>query len=253
MSRRRFIGSRLAAGLICCLVAGVSLAAAPDPFDALAAQLNASDPEKQFSAVEKLAETGDPRAAPLLIAALERDMHERSGIAMMIIPVLGAMGDALAVPILIRTLEKREDDWLGREAAAAALGEIGAVEAVPPLLNAAWMADTRSNAIQALATIGDPRAVEVLISAFDPAEEPEARDAAVEGLARIGPQAIPALIEKLGSWSKEYPANEERAVAATVLGEIGHASARQALTTALDDPSEAVRSSARTALKRLPP
>ena len=238
--------------LLACLFAGIISADETENFDALAVQLETSPPQEQFDIVARLAETGDPRAVPELIRLLERDMRERTGIAMAIIPALGYLADARATPILLRSLKYRRDDWLGREASAAALGEIGATEAVPALISAAWMADTRPYAIQALAKIADPRAVEVLISALDREEEGEVRQQALEGLVRIGAESVPALIVKLADWSEEYPAIEERALAARALGEIGLPGARQALIKALDDPSEVIRSSARRALNREP-
>lgn len=251
LSRRYSVRSGFSSAvalLLACLSVGIVSAEQAEGFDALAAQLESAAPEEQFNIVERIADTGDPRAVPTLIQAMERDMRVRTGIAMGIIPVLGYLADDRAVPILIKSLNYRSDDWLGREASAVALGEIGGTAAVPALINAAWMADTRPHAIQALAKIADPRAVEVLISALDREEEREVRQAALEGLIHIGAEAVPALSAKLADWSQEYPAVEERALAAKALGEIGLPSARQALIKALDDPSEVIRSSAGRAL-----
>ena len=81
---------------------------------------------------------------------------------MAIIPALGHLKDERAVPLLIKALNNLDEDWLGREAAARALGDIGATKAMPGLIRAAWLPETRNAAIEALAAIGDPRAVDVL-------------------------------------------------------------------------------------------
>ena len=85
---------------------------------------------------------------------------------MAIIPALGHLKDERAVPLLIKALNNLDEDWLGREAAARALGDIGSTKAVPGLIRAAWLPETRNAAIKALAAIGDPRAVDVLLSAL---------------------------------------------------------------------------------------
>ena len=90
---------------------------------------------------------------------------------LLIIPALGAQRDEAAVPLLIETLTYPDEDWLGREMSAEALGRIGSPTAIPALTSAAWRGDTRDEAIVALAGIHDSRVVPVLISALDPGEE----------------------------------------------------------------------------------
>lgn len=221
-------------------------------FDSLAAALEGGDPESRFAAVQRLGEGGDARAVPVLIAALERDMKERTGLLMAIIPALGELGDPRALPLLLMALNDRDDQWIAREAAAQALGAIGAPEAVPDLIEAAWMADTRAAAIGALARIADARAVEVLLTALDPAEDAAVREQALAGLIRIGQPAVPALTAVINESSGEYPNAEQRALAAQALGEIGDPRARRALEQAVRDPSAGVRASASQALRRLP-
>ena len=227
--------------------------AAEDPIclEQLISELAHPDPNRRWDAVAALGAGGDRRAVPLLMMMLEKDMKERTGIAMAIIPALSQLGDERAVPLLLKALNKPDEDWLGREAAARALGHIGSAKAVPDLIRTVWKAESRNAAIEALAAIGDPRATDVLMSALSVPEEPEAREAAIAGLVYIGEPAVPALIDKLNTRREGYPENHERALAAMILGRIGDRLAVDTLTRALDDPSEEVRKSAETALECL--
>ena len=183
-------------------------------------ELEDSDSDRCWDAINALGSSGDKRAVPPLMTALAKDMKQRKGIAMAIIPALGHLKDVRAVPLLIKSLNNLDEDWLGREAAAQALGDIGATKAVPGLIRAAWLPETRNAAIEALAAIGDPRAVDVLLSALSESEMPGAREAAVAGLIHIGQPAVPALIDKLKTRHKKYSENHERALVAEILNKI---------------------------------
>ena len=76
---------------------------------------------------------------------------------MAIIPALGHLKDERAVPLLIKALNNLDEDWLGREAAARALGDIGATKAMPGLIRAAGcrkLATLRSRHWRQLVTPG---------------------------------------------------------------------------------------------------
>lgn len=137
----------------------------------------------------------DKNAVPTLMEMLKEDLRIRSGAWSYLIPTLGMIGDSRAVPLLIETLNKRDEKWLGREMSARALGMIGDARATPWLVNAAWMADTRAVSIEALARIGGPGGVEVLIDALSD-EEAEVRKNAREGLVRIGSHSLDRLEQK---------------------------------------------------------
>lgn len=220
-------------------------------FEQLIRELENPDSHRSWDAIIVLGSSGDKRAVQPLMKALEKDMKQHKGIAMAIIPALGFLEDQRAVPLLIKALNNRDEDWLGREVAAAALGNIGAAEAVPDLIRAAWLPETRNAAIGALAEIGDSRAIDVLLSALSDPEEPEAQKAASDGLMNIGEPAVPALIDKIEIRSKEDPQNHERALVVKILGEIGDLRAIDPLTRALDDPSAEVRKNAETALNNM--
>jgi len=144
----------------------------PVPFEQLINDLNHQDSEHCWNAINALGASCDSHAVLPLMAALRTDMKQRRGFFMAIIPALGQLKDERAVLLLLEALNNREDDWLAREAAAHALGDIGSAKAVPDLIRSAWMADTRSAAVDALAAIADPRAVDVLLSVLSEPKEP---------------------------------------------------------------------------------
>lgn len=202
--------------------------AAVDPLVAVVRSSTAEGLEV-MAAIDALGKLGDSRAVGPLIAVVERDFVAHKGYAMAAIPALGELGDARAVPVLVQALTKRSDDWLGRESAAWALGQIGSPEAVPSLVNAAWMADTRSNAVAALARIGDVRGAEVLVSALASGEDEEAQQAAIAGLVRIGAPSVAFLADGLEAASGEFKDPVLRRNARQVLEQIDTPEARNLL------------------------
>ena len=209
------------------------------------------DGQVRMGAACSLGALGDASAVEPLIETMREDMKMRTGILAACIGALGELKDPRAVPILLKALGNRADDWIYREMAARALGEIGDARAVGPLLSAAYMADTRHDAIEALAKIGDPEAVDILIEALDEGEEADTAEAAKAGLLRIGPQAVPALVKKMTPFSKEYPENHKRATVAEILGALCDNRAEKALRNAAEDPSPLVRKSAEQALEKI--
>ena len=205
--------------------------------------------EERTEGIKTLCELADPRGVPLLIEALRRDMKERTGLWAWIIPGLGASRDTRAVPVLLETLNKLDDDWLGREMSAQALGDIGDQSATPALLRAVWRADTRDAAIIALAGMNDPRAIEALLSALQPEESPEAREAAMAGLQRLGTAAVPAMVEAFAEYFRESPQTQRRLWLCQLLGTSSDELAVQALGQSLNDPDPAVRQCAADQMK----
>lgn len=192
-------------------------------------QDDSSDPQARMEAIYALARIGDKRAVAPLMAVLERDMKDRKGYAMAAIPALGMLGDRLAVPLLRRALNNRDEFWLGREMAARALGEIGASDAVPDLVQAAWQADTRDAAIVALARIADPRGVDVLFSALVEEQEDDTSDHALRGLAAIGPPTVAFIRSQADRGFADYPDEAYRDAARRVLLQIDSDEARALL------------------------
>lgn len=202
--------------------------------------LRSDDTEEYFEGVRILCGSDDRRAVEPLIIALRRDLGERTGLWAEIIPALGALRDSEAVPVLIETLKIPDDDWLGREMSARALGDIGDPSAIPALSAAAWRGDTRDDAVMALAEIYDIRVVPVLVSALDPGEDPETREAAISGLSRLGSMAVPQLVEVFGEHSSEHPETERRVWICRLLGDSGDPVAMEELAAHRSDPDPAV-------------
>jgi len=188
-----------------------------------------------------LSNIGGQAAVAPLIAALERDLRQRTGVWAWIIPALGASGSPEAVPILLKLLVLPDDDWLGRDMAAQALGDIGDRRALPALLDAAWRADTRQAAIEALAGFKDPQTLPVLLSALDPDEDPETIDAALQGLRQLGTTAIPALIAAFNDYGQEYPRTQRRLSLCRLLAASSDKRAVAELRKARQDPNPVIR------------
>lgn len=205
----------------------------------------------RMDAIDLIGDRGDPKAVPPLLNMLERDLHERTGIWAALIPALGGLGDAAAVPLLKVALTKRDDDWLGREMAARALGEIGAPDAVPALISAAMMVDTRADALCALAEIQDPRAAQVLLSALDSEEDPEVRDVAKRGLVAMGVEILGVMKQAVEEryLSQGNQGDTLRAML-DVVAEIGGDSAGSMLCAWIDHSNPRLAREAQLALDR---
>lgn len=207
--------------------------------------------EDRTRAIEMMQDLKDRRAVPVLMSMLEKDLRERTGIWAQIIPVLGSFGDVRAVPMLINLLNRLDEDWLGREMAARALGDINDPSAVPALIGAAWRADTREDALTALSKIKDQRAVPVFLSALQPEESAEAKKAAITGLAEMGDASVPGLSEELNNFSRENPQTERRLLLCDLLGRIGGEAVLNTLKNNQDDPDLSVRECIRHHLSRI--
>lgn len=153
-----------------------------------------------------------------------------------------ASRDPRLVPLFRDALR---DDWIiVREAAAEALGQMKATEAVDSLievLESDSSVDVRRLAGLALVAIGDPQAVAPLLALG--LSQPTQRLWTLEATARLGRPAIPALSKAL---SHADPGM--RLDAATVLGKIKDSAAVKPLVAALRDNVGLVRAHATEAL-----
>jgi HEAT repeat protein len=199
-----------------------------------------SNKDERIAGIKDMCASKDSRAVQPLISALKTDLTERTGVWAWIIPALGDSRDQRAVPILTQTLTIMDDDWLGREMSARALGDIGDPSSVPYLLAAAWRADTRGAAIEALAKYQDKRVIPVLISALDPAEDNQTREAAITGLHQLGSMAVPEMLHAFTSFSPEYPDTQKRLWLCDLLGSSGDERAMKVLHDSSADPDRAI-------------
>jgi HEAT repeat protein len=148
-----------------------------------------------------------------------------------------------AVPELIKALGSK--NILIRRKAVWPLLTIADERAIDPLIAALQYdadAKVRRNAARALGLIGGVRAINPLINAFGDADDRVRWDAAV-ALEKIGPVAIEALVIAL-----HYGGEKVRAGAVSALGWIRHTSAIESLAIALYDKDAEVRTRAAFAL-----
>jgi len=171
--------------------------------------VRSNNSKERRTGVKILCTIRDKRTVAPLIDALKKDLKVRTGLWAWIIPALGESGDHAAVPILMGTLKMPDEDWLGREMSARALGNIGDKSAVPALVDAAGRADTRK--------------------------------AAIKGLLHLGKMAVPALITTFNAFGPEHPETQKRLWLCRLLGESGDKRALERLRKSMKDPDKAVK------------
>jgi len=155
---------------------------------------------------------------------------------------LGQLGDVRAVEPLIAILQCGDENDDVRRVAAEALGQIGDPRAVEPLIAVLKDEGVRQDAARVLARIGQP-AVPSLIATL---QDGEVRRSVVNVLEEIGTPAIEALIAELDDEDKL-----KRWAAAWALGKVGGHQAVQPLIAALQDEEWLVRQAATNALGEL--
>lgn len=238
-----------AARLLCELDASADAIA-----EAMAGAMDDVDPQVKAIAREAVTQLG-AKAVPMLVKALGNEALRDGAVA-----ILGQIGPEAkdAVTALVASLEGADASYCTE--VFFTLGQIGpdAAPAVPELIKSLSDADGQVclGACFALAKIGPAAggAVDTLAKLHDSDDLRLAR-ASIWALVRIRPddeaaaaRAVPMLIEALTTGVEV--ARIESAIA---LGDIGKlaASAKPALTAALEDPSPTVRKAAAEALGKL--
>ncbi len=187
--------------------------------------------------------TGDARAIPELLVALDQ---EDEGISNDAIIALGNIGDVTVVPYLIHTLYRRWDR--SRYLIADAFEKMGDAT-VPVLQNILHEENVERKiwAVQTLKEIGEA-AVPSLIQALQDKEQ-AVKVYAIGALSDIKEAAaVPNLIEVLASNNEEWSIREN---AAEALGKIGDTSAVLSLIQALSYDDDSVRRAAAKALRQI--
>lgn len=141
-----------------------------------------ADPFVRFKTADALAQIGDERALPPLIASLtdKNDIVQRASVK-----ALGLLKDHRAVSPLIEAF--KNDDFKAHREAAQVMGSFGNPIAVEPLIarlddERLWV---RLDIAKALGELRDPRAVDPLIKALDD-KEPKMRAMSAYALGLIG-------------------------------------------------------------------
>jgi HEAT repeat protein len=128
---------------------------------------------------------------------------------------LGKIGDAQAIPGLLKLVEDSDSDV--RSSAADALGKIGDAQAIPGLLKLVEDSNSqvRKSAVDALGKIGDEKAIPGLLKLVEDSDSYVGWSAA-DALGNIGDEkAIPGLLKLL-----EHSDSDVRSHAADALGNI---------------------------------
>jgi HEAT repeat protein len=210
-------------------------------FERFLALARSNSNDERMAGIKGLCNSQNPGAVQPLINALQKDLKERTGVWAWIIPALGASRDPRAVPVLTKTLTLMDEDWLGREMSARALGDIGDPSSIPVLIAAAWRGDTRDAAIKALAKFHDKRVIPVLLSALDPEEDQQTREAAYTGLLNLGSMAVPEMMEAFTDFFPEFPQTLKRLELCRLLAASGDERALSMLRENINDPDKSIR------------
>lgn len=197
--------------------------------------------------------------------------------------ILGQLGHAPAVPVLVEAMRDKTEDVGGvKMAAAQALGQMRAVEAVPLLLAELEVVDewaspriaevlisfgrdivpelvqalgdernpnVRVWAAQILGRLGDPRAVQPLMGRITDRSE-QVRMSVAEALGKLGD---PRAVNELMMVARRDPVSPVRAEAARALGQLGDPTVVPGLVTLLADPDYWTRLRAIEALELIRP
>jgi HEAT repeat protein len=186
----------------------------PGALEPLSAMMKSQDPTARRMAAEALEQLADPRsvdawieamADPALVEIASQSLKRIADLRERITEILDRLRDiedqvaleearigvsmdliALGRPAVSDLLEALNDElWVVREAAAQALGIIGDLRAVDPLLDKAQTdrdRGVRESCIKALGEFGDSRSIDVLVQAV---EDRTTRLAATEAMSKI--------------------------------------------------------------------
>jgi len=195
----------------------------------------------QRIATEAFSNIGQPAVSALLDTLIGKDQLARKWAA----EALGNIGDASVAQQLIARLNDPNIEV--QRAAVTALGDLKSKRAIEPLIEvlSSDNIELARAATEALGQIRSGIAIDPLVSALSSFSE-DVRSAAAAALAHIGSQAVPALLEQLGTADRDL-----RLYVIAVLGNIGDDRARRALTKALHNPDERVVAAAAIALGQL--
>lgn len=210
------------------------------------------DPQRRDEAIQSLGALRDPRAVDPLVAVL-RAPGEGHALAyrarQLAAAALGEIGEMRALPALIVALE--DTSSAVKISAALALGKLNDARAADSLETALGdsSAGVRSAALEAIGMLGKDHEVGIppIIQRLADVED-EVRGVAERVLRELSGKAFDGLLAALND-----PNSTIRGAAANLLGELKDERARDALRkVSYDDESKWVRSRAEWALSQLP-
>jgi len=251
----------------------------PEATEALVAELGKAAPERQPLLFLALADRGDPKAMPAILAAA------KSGPKALRITAMGAlehMGDASCIPVLIEAAAGDDPELAtagkvalarlpGQGVDADLAGRLGQAQgkarqvlielvggrriasALPAVVQAVSDADAgvRAAAVEALGALGSEKQVPDLVKAVQKAQDPKEQSAYERALmalcARVGAPSVP-LLKPLA----ESGESAQRIVGLHALAVAGGPDALAAVKAALGDKEDAVQDEAARALSTWP-
>jgi HEAT repeat protein len=200
--------------------------------DLLIEQLAAEDSETSQAAAVALGRIGDARAVPALLRLLDQDVD----LAVAAAGALGGIGDPRAFEALIGLIGSAEPAL--RQATISALNSLGHAD-MPDRIAALLRhpdASVRESAVKIAGYFGYAQLVEALLACCADDDE-RVRSAAVEHLPYLeDPRVLPVLVHALGD-----DAPRVRAAAARAFGQVEPAEALPHLLAAARDPDPWVR------------
>ena len=183
------------------------------PLFANAAQDLSADPALRKAAVSALGELRDTNSVPALAALLGAPASgpagspEASGLRLAAIESLGHIGGDAALAALRTALQAVSLD--DRRAAIRALGSLRDPVAVPDLIAGWQSADTRAEALTALARFSDLRALDAYLEGLASAD-PTVREQCRKALGPIRAEALPQIERRAPSLSSQAVAELRR-------------------------------------------
>ncbi len=204
--------------------------------------LHDPDLDVQNMAVDVIIKINHPDTIKFLVEALKDESEYTRRAA---VEILNEIGDVDSIKDLLAAI--KDDDWWVRARAGDALAEIGGPKVVNAVLELVKDKDEdiRRTAIEILNATKDERAVDHLIKATED-KDWWVRERAVDALAHIGgSQAVPRLLEMLGSNPKTD------AVVVKALGKLGDYKVIDKLLPLLNQPERGIKIEAIKAISHL--
>jgi hypothetical protein len=148
----------------------------------------------RMQALCALAQSATSESVPMSLEIVEQDLIDRHGFWACAIPLLGALKDRRAVPLLLRVGDLQEDHLAGMDhMAIIALSKMANQNEVAFLEGKSHIFPVRTDVMLALSRIAAPSSAAILVSGLQGGESGEITKAATSGLTRIGGLAVPAL------------------------------------------------------------
>lgn len=204
---------------------------------------------ERAAAARILGQLGHAPAVPILVEAMRDTTEDASSVKMAAAQALGQMRAKEAVPLLLAELVT-VDEWASPRIAEV-LVSFGR-DIVPELIAALGdekNANVRVWAAQILGRLGDPRAVQPLLSRASDRSE-QVRMSVAEALGKLGDQRA---VNELMMIARRDPVSPVRAEAARALGALGDPTVVEGLVTLLGDPDYWTRLRAIEALELIRP